>query len=69
VVPALRPGEDDGVRPPDIPRLTSMTDTPPTVSESWVVAEVLVPFMYVNDGAVSYQLLTTPYYILSREQY
>ena len=69
VVPALRPGEDDGVKPPDIPRLTSMTDTPPTVSESWVVAEVLVPFMYVNDGAVSYQLLTTPYYILSREQY
>ena len=69
VVPTLRPGEDDGVRPPDIPRLTSMTDTPPTVSESWVVAEVLVPFMYVNDGAVSYQLLTTPYYVLSREQY
>ena len=68
-VPTLRPGEDDGVRAPDIPRLTSMSDTPPTVSESWVVAEVLVPFMYVNDGAVSYQLLTTPYYILSREQY
>ena len=69
VVPPLRPGEDDGVKPPDIPRLTSMTDTPPTVSESWVVAEVLVPFMYVNDAAVSYQLRTTPYYILSREQY
>ena len=68
-VPALRPGEDEGVRAPDIPRLTSMSDTPPTVSESWVVAEVLVPFMYVNDGAVSFQLLTTPYYILSREQY
>ena len=69
VVPTLRPGEAEGARPPDIPRLTSMTDTPPTVSDSWVVAEVLVPFMYVNDGAISYQLLTTPYYILSREQY
>ena len=68
-VPVLRPGEDDGVQPPDIPRLTSMSDTPPTVSESWVVAEVLVPFMYVTDAAVSYQLMTTPYYILSREQY
>jgi hypothetical protein len=34
-----------------------------------VVAEVRIPFMYVNDGAVSYQLQTTPYYILSREQY
>jgi hypothetical protein len=69
VVPALRPGEDDGVKPPDIPRLTSMTDTPPTKSASWVVAEVLVPFMYVNDGAISYQLQSNPYYVLSREQY
>src|SRR4051812_4117252 len=40
VVPALRPGEDDGVRAPDIPRLTSLSDTPPTKSASWVVAEV-----------------------------
>ena len=68
-VPALRPGEDDGVRAPDIPRLTSMSDTPPTTSASWVVAEVRIPFMYVNDGAVSYQLQRSPYYILSREQY
>jgi hypothetical protein len=41
--------------------LTSMTDTPPTRSESWVVAEVLIPFMYVNDGAVSFQLHSSPY--------
>jgi insecticidal crystal toxin P42 protein/ricin-type beta-trefoil lectin protein len=68
-VPALRPGEDEGVRGPDIPRLTSMKDTPPTKSASWVVAEVRIPFMYVNDGAVSFQLQSSPYYILSREQY
>jgi hypothetical protein len=53
----------------DIPRLTSMSDTPPTKSAPWVVAEVRIPFMYVNDGAVSYQLQMTPYYILSPEQY
>jgi insecticidal crystal toxin P42 protein/ricin-type beta-trefoil lectin protein len=69
VVPALQPGEDEGVRAPDIPRLTSMNDTPPTKSASWVVAEVRIPFMYVNDGAVSYQLQSSPYYILSRQQY
>lgn len=57
------------MRAPDIPRLTSITDTPPTRSESWVVAEVLIPFMNVNDGAVSFQLHSSPYYILSREQY
>ena len=68
-VPALRPGEDEGVTAPDVPRLTSMSDTPPTKSASWVVAELRIPFMYINDGAVSYQLQSTPYYILSREQY
>jgi len=69
VVPALQPGEDEGVKAADIPRLTSMDDTPATKSDSWVVAEVRIPFMYVNDGAVSFQLHSSPYYILSRQQY
>jgi hypothetical protein len=68
-VPALKPGEDDGVRAIDVPRLQSMTDTPQTQSASWVVAETLVPFMYVTDGAMSFQLQLSPYYILSRERY
>lgn len=68
-VPALQPGEDDGVKALDVPRLTSMTDTPPDKSDSWVVAETLIPFMYVNDGAASFQLHLSPYYILSRERY
>jgi hypothetical protein len=33
------------------------------------MGEALIPFMYVKDGAVSNQLRTNPYYVLSRERY
>jgi len=68
-VPELRPGEDDGARALDVPRLTSITDVPVSKSESWVMGEVLIPFMYVKDGAVSNQLRANPYYVLCRERY
>ncbi|MCM3902309.1 MAG: hypothetical protein ND866_11430 [Pyrinomonadaceae bacterium] len=68
-VPQLRPGEDDGAKALDVPRLTSMKDVPVSKSESWVMGEALIPFMYVKDGAVSNQLRTNPYYVLSRERY
>ena len=68
-VPELRPGEDGGAKALDVPRLTSMKDVPVSQSESWVMGEALIPFMYVKDGAVSNQLRTNPYYVLSRERY
>lgn len=68
-VPELRPGEDDGAKALDVPRLRSMKDVPVSKSESWVMGEALIPFMYVKDGAVSNQLRTDPYYVLSRERY
>jgi Insecticidal Crystal Toxin, P42 len=68
-VPQLRPGEDQGAKALDVPRLTSMTDVPKSRSDSWVIGEVLIPFMYVNDGAVSNQLRVNPYYVLARERY
>ncbi len=68
-VPELRPGEDSGTSALDVPRLTSMKDVPASTSHSWVMGEALIPFMYVRDGAVSNQLRTNPYYVLSRERY
>jgi Insecticidal Crystal Toxin, P42 len=68
-VPELRPGEADGAQPLDVPRLRSITDVPVSKSASWVMGEVLIPFMYVKDGAVSNQLRANPYYVLCRERY
>lgn len=53
----------------DVPRVKSFADAAPDTSESWVIGEVLVPFMFVADGTRSTQLRTTPYYVLSRERF
>ncbi len=63
----LAPGQID-----DIPRLDSEGKDPPESSETYFIAETILPATVVNDGDFSEilaQVQQSPYYILRREQF
>ena len=68
-VPELQQGSDIDLATL-VPQLTSLTETPPSESESVLIGEALTPFFMVDDPNLSpaEQVQQNPIYVLRREQ-
>jgi hypothetical protein len=70
--PSVQPGQYQPGQIPGAPEITAWNQAPPERSDFYLIGEMTVPAVLVNDGAFSGkipQVETTPYYVLSRHQY
>jgi Bacterial Ig-like domain/Insecticidal Crystal Toxin, P42 len=70
--PAVQPGQYQPGQIPVAPRITEWGQAPPERSPLYLIGEMTVPAVLVNDGGFSGkipQVETSPYYVLSRHQY
>ncbi len=70
--PSVQPGQHQPGEIPGAPEITAWNQAPPERSPLYLVGEMTLPAVLVNDGGFSdkiQQVDTTPYYVLSRHQY
>lgn len=70
--PSVRPGQYQAGQIPDVPRVTEVGKAPPEKSALYLIGEMAVPAVLVQDPAFSGkipQVESSPYYVLTRDQY